>query len=103
MTEEEFRERFRHTALWRSRRRGLLRNAAIVLGNQRFHVAIQALSRGLHDSEPVVRGACAWALGQIGGSLAAEALTRRLAIESDREVRQEIQLAIEASKAGSEP
>src|SRR5207244_5220333 len=29
-----FRERFRHTALWRARRSGLLRNAAIVLGNR---------------------------------------------------------------------
>ncbi|MCH8924085.1 MAG: tRNA epoxyqueuosine(34) reductase QueG, partial [Planctomycetes bacterium] len=28
-----FRQRFRHTPLWRTKRRGLLRNAAIVLGN----------------------------------------------------------------------
>ncbi len=29
-----FRERFRHSPLWRPKRRGILRNAAIVLGNQ---------------------------------------------------------------------
>src|SRR5262245_49737797 len=29
-----FRERFRHTPLWRPKRRGILRNAAIVLGNR---------------------------------------------------------------------
>ena len=32
LDETTFRERFRHTPLWRPRRRGLLRNAAIVLG-----------------------------------------------------------------------
>ena len=31
--EARFRERFRRTPLWRSKRRGLLRNAAIVLGS----------------------------------------------------------------------
>src|SRR4029077_13497725 len=29
-----FRARFRHTPLWRAKRRGLLRNAAIILGNR---------------------------------------------------------------------
>lgn len=34
ITDDEFRQRFRKTPLWRTRRRGVLRNAAIVLGNQ---------------------------------------------------------------------
>jgi len=34
MDDETFRRRFRHTPLWRAKRRGILRNAAIVLGNQ---------------------------------------------------------------------
>lgn len=34
MDDEAFRRRFRHTPLWRAKRRGILRNAAIVLGNQ---------------------------------------------------------------------
>src|SRR5262249_55503180 len=33
LSEEEFRRRFRGTALLRTKRRGLLRNAALVLGN----------------------------------------------------------------------
>ena len=60
-----FRERFRHTPLWRPKRRGLLRNAAIVLGNRPTPAAIPALIRGLNDDEPLVRGACAWALDVI--------------------------------------
>jgi epoxyqueuosine reductase len=34
MNEEEFRCQFRHTPLWRAKREGLLRNAAVVMENQ---------------------------------------------------------------------
>ena len=63
LDEAAFRARFRHTPLWRAKRRGLLRNAAIVLGNKPHAAVLPALVRGLNDSEPLVRGACAWALG----------------------------------------
>jgi epoxyqueuosine reductase len=70
LTEADFRARFRHTPLWRPKRRGLLRNAAIVLGNQRDAQAIPALKKGLGDDEPLVREACAWALQEIANSAA---------------------------------
>jgi len=65
LSDEQFRERFRRTPLWRSKRRGILRNAAIVLGNQRCCDALPALQRGLEDEELLVREACAWAIEQI--------------------------------------
>jgi epoxyqueuosine reductase len=68
LDDETFRRRFRHTPLWRSKRRGILRNAAIVLGNQRAAAATAALTRGLTDPEPMIREACQWALAQIGES-----------------------------------
>ena len=68
LDDEAFRERFRHTPLWRAKRRGLLRNAAIVLGNQPTTEAIPALKKGLSDAEPLVREACAWALHDTGSS-----------------------------------
>ena len=64
MTESDFRTRFRRTPLWRAKRRGLLRNAAIAAGNQRAPELLDALIRGLSDPEPLVRDACAWALEQ---------------------------------------
>jgi epoxyqueuosine reductase len=105
LSDEEFRKRFRHTAIWRTKRRGMLRNAAIVLGNQRLATAIQPLSRGLVDPESVVRAACAWALGRIGGMEAIQCLTAGLNRETDAEVRSEIQsaLADAESAAGSVP
>jgi epoxyqueuosine reductase len=82
LTEADFRQRFRHTPLWRPHRRGLLRNAAIVLGNQRHTHAVPALTRGLRDDEPLVRDACAWALGQIDSHDARAALSTHLGAPS---------------------
>jgi epoxyqueuosine reductase len=102
LDDEGFRQRFRHTPLWRPRRRGILRNAAIVLGNQRAEQALPALVRGLSDDEPVVRDAAAWALGQIGGRAAVAALESRLKIEADPDVRQAIARSL-SSKGSSGP
>jgi len=93
LDDDAFRRRFRHTALWRARRRGLLRNAALALGNRPAPGALSALVKGLHDVEPVVRGASAWALGRFNSAEAAAALTRRAAVESDSAVADEIRLA----------
>ncbi|MGQ9504761.1 MAG: tRNA epoxyqueuosine(34) reductase QueG [Thermogutta sp.] len=81
--EHDFREAFGSTALWRAKRRGLLRNAAIVLGNQRCQSAWDVLVQGLKDSEDIVREACAWALIQIDPKAAIPYLTSRLSEESD--------------------
>jgi epoxyqueuosine reductase len=89
-----FRERFRHTPLWRPRRRGLLRNAAIALGNRPTADALPALCRGLNDAEPLVRGACAWALGHFPQPASKEALSQSLLHEDDHDVRREINAAL---------
>lgn len=94
LDDDAFRRMFRHTPMWRPRRRGLLRNAAIVLGNQATELAIPALEKGLTDEEPLVRGACAWALGEIGSAGSKNALEQRLAIEANAKVREEIELAL---------
>jgi epoxyqueuosine reductase len=65
LSEEEFRWRFRGTALMRTKRSGLLRNAALVLGNVGDAVALPALRRALTDEEPIVREAAAWAIARI--------------------------------------
>jgi len=99
LDDAEFKRRFRDTPLWRPKRRGILRNAAIVLGNQRAEAAIPALIRGLHDAEPLVRGACAWALGRCTSEAARRELRLRLSQESDEIVRQEIEHALTEAKA----
>ena len=94
LDDESFRKRFRHTPLWRSKRRGILRNAAIVLGNHPTDRAITGLIRGLHDPEPLIRSASAWALGRYTHQSAEQALCQRLVDEPDSDVRAEIEAAL---------
>jgi epoxyqueuosine reductase len=66
MDEAAFRARFRKSPIWRAHRRGLLRSAAVALGNKRDAAAVTALNKGLNDEDVIVREACAWALERIG-------------------------------------
>lgn len=93
LDDDAFRLRFRHTPLWRARRRGILRNAAIILGNQKAVAAAPALIRALNDAEPLIRGASAWALGRIANPAALEAIAQRISNETDGAVRRELQAA----------
>jgi epoxyqueuosine reductase len=65
LSEMEFRRRFRDTALMRTKRRGLLRNAALVLGNNGDERALPVLRRALNDAEPLIQEAARWAVGEI--------------------------------------
>ncbi len=100
LTEEDFRARFRHTPLWRAKRRGILRNAALVAGQQCAGELIDALVRGLQDAEPLVRGVCAWALGRQEDLRARQALQDRLVQENDPQVRDEIAGALNTETRG---
>lgn len=66
--EEEFRARFRDTPLSRPGRAGLLRNAAVALGNIGDPADKPALERALSDPEPLVAEHAAWALSHINRS-----------------------------------
>lgn len=68
MTEERFHAQFRETPLWRPRRAGLLRNAAVVLGNIGGPSAVPALEKALRDESDLVGRHAAWALEQVQGS-----------------------------------
>ncbi|MHB8646851.1 MAG: epoxyqueuosine reductase, partial [Thermomicrobiales bacterium] len=95
MTSEEYRDRYRGRAAKRAKRDGLARNAAIALGNSGDRSAVPALADALaHHDAALVRGHAAWALGQLGGSVARAALERRRVAEPDAIVRSEIAAAM---------
>ena len=95
LDEAGFRRRFRRTAVMRAKRRGLLRNVCVAIGNWRDPCAIPALAQALRDPEPLIRGHAAWALGRIGGGRAREILARAAAHETNEEVREELIWALE--------
>ena len=93
--EETFRARFRQSAVWRTRRSGLLRNVCIALGNVADRRSVPALSRALVDNEALIRGHAAWALGRLGGPAARQGLALALSRDADPWVRDECELALQ--------
>jgi len=94
LTQVEFSKRFKNSPIKRTKRRGLLRNVAIALGNWGDPQAIPALELGLNDCEPLIRSHSAWALGQILHSDAKTALSTAFSQEEDEEVLKEIEEAL---------
>jgi len=92
----EFSARFKGSPVKRTKRRGYLRNVAVVLGNLGNPAALPALAAALEDPEPLVRAHAAWALGEIGGEGARRSLNNRAEIEVDPQVLLEIQGALES-------
>jgi epoxyqueuosine reductase len=61
-----FRAQFRGSAITRTKRRGLARNIAIVLGNRGTDDDVNALHEAAaHDADPLVREHAAWALSRV--------------------------------------
>ncbi len=96
LDDDGFRARFRNSAVWRTRRSGLLRNVCIALGNIADRGSVPALAVALDDGEPLVRGHAAWALGRLGGAAARAQLEQALRRETDAWVRDECAQALQA-------
>jgi epoxyqueuosine reductase len=94
LNDEDFSRRFTVSAVKRAKRRGLLRNVAVVLGNTHNPDAIGPLTRAIEgEHEPLVRSHAAWALGEIGGVAARRSLERALG-DIDASVREEAAAAL---------
>jgi epoxyqueuosine reductase len=94
LDEEGFRQRFRHSPIKRAKRRGLLRNVCVALGNIGDPAAISALVEALTDAEPLVRGHAAWALGRLNAQEARAPLESLAASDSDAGVQAEANYAL---------
>jgi epoxyqueuosine reductase len=95
MTQDEFSARFKGSPIKRAKRRGLLRNVAVALGNWGAPEAVPALAVALNDEEPLVRGHAAWALGRVPDEQSVDALRARLRVEDDEWVISEIRSSLD--------
>jgi epoxyqueuosine reductase len=87
-SEEDFRLRFAPTPLRRPKRRGLLRNALVVLGNRRPTGGIERmLDFALSENEPMLREHAAWAISCYQDTECKKALERLHHAENDESVR----------------
>jgi epoxyqueuosine reductase len=64
LSEEEFKRRFAGTPLLRTKRRGLLRNVAVALGNWGSSEAREALEMLARDPDPIISEHAQWGLSQ---------------------------------------
>jgi epoxyqueuosine reductase len=93
---DDFKRKYQHSPVMRTKRKGYLRNVAVALGNSRNLEAIPALTQVLmEDLEPLVRAHSAWALGQIGSASARQTLERAASLENDMMVQLEIQISLD--------
>ncbi len=65
LDEQSFRDRFRGTPMFRTKRRGVLRNVCVALGNVGDRLALSALDTATRDSEPLIAEHATWAIEQI--------------------------------------
>jgi epoxyqueuosine reductase len=65
LDEAAFRARFKGTPILRAKRRGLLRNVAIALGNWGSPETLPVLEQALQDPEPLIQEHAAWAIERI--------------------------------------
>ena len=94
LTDAEFRAEFQNSPIRRVKRRGLLRNVAVALGNLEDPAALPVLAEAMDDREPLVRGHAAWAIGRIPTAESRDLLLRFDETETDPSVRQEIAWAV---------
>ena len=72
------------------------RNAAIALGNSGDRSHVPYLTQALDDTNPMVRGYSAWALGRLGSDEARAAIVKALKVETDESARGEMEAALAA-------
>jgi epoxyqueuosine reductase len=93
ISDEEFKKRFAGSVMLRTKRRGLLRNVAVALGNCGVDDALEPLKILIEDGEPLVRAHAAWALGRLG-KMGRQMLEKRRPHETNDEVQREMEMVL---------
>ncbi|HUA67743.1 MAG TPA: 4Fe-4S double cluster binding domain-containing protein, partial [Candidatus Saccharimonadales bacterium] len=66
LDDKGFKERFKGSPILRTKRRGLLRNVCVALGNVGDRSALPALEKASQDGEPLIAEHARWAMEEIG-------------------------------------
>jgi epoxyqueuosine reductase len=65
LDDDGFQAKFRGTPMHRTKRRGVLRNVGVALGNIGDATVLPSLERAAADPEPLIAEHAQWALGQV--------------------------------------
>ena len=91
ISQEVFSRRFKGSPIKRIKRRGLLRNVAVALGNSGNTQAIPILFKVLNDEEPLIRAHVVWALGELSGPEVLPVIREKLNDEREEIVLEELE------------
>lgn len=91
ISQKIFSKRFKGSPIKRIKRRGLLRNVAVALGNSGNTRAIPILLKVLDDEEPLIRAHVVWALGELAGPGILPAIREKMNNESEEIVLEELE------------
>lgn len=72
LDDASFKNRFAGTPMLRTKRRGVLRNVCVALGNCGDERALPSLERAAQDPEPLIAEHACWAIEQIQARTAAQ-------------------------------
>jgi len=99
LDDKAFLQRFRKSPVKRTGRAGLLRNVCIAIGNSGDANFVPVLTDALMDTEALIRGHAAWALGQLANGVnhrqLGAVLEQQKQSEYDVNVLEEIHLSME--------
>jgi epoxyqueuosine reductase len=97
MTQTEFSSRFKGSEVKRAKRRGLLRNVAVAMGNWGSDEAFDSLKDViLNEPEPLIRGHAVWAISQLENKKKARIVLEKARLSEDDEfVNDEIRIALD--------
>jgi epoxyqueuosine reductase len=93
---DEFRALFKGSPVKRTKRRGLIRNALVAIGNSGDADFVPVVNECLGDEEPLVRIHALWALWKLEGKGSLGALLSVRESESDQSVIEEIDNILES-------
>lgn len=94
ISQEMFSKRFKGSPIKRIKRRGLLRNVAVAIGNSGNTQAVPILLKVLDDEEPLIRAHVVWALGELSGPEVLPAIREKLNNESEEIVLKELERVV---------
>lgn len=90
MSDEDFRNHFRKSPVKRAKRKGLMRNVLVAMGNSGNLNYVKKVENCLYDEEPLVRSHAAWAIWKLRGDSCLGLLSGMLSTEENYMVIAEI-------------
>lgn len=94
LDQQQFSKLFKNSPIKRSKRRGLLRNVLVAIGNSGDDSYENQVLELLVDEEPLVRKHAVWALYKVSGIKYADIFKNMLNDDQDEEVLEELKLVL---------